>query len=129
MPSFQALFLAYCFLKINGFNIFETGYLKLEWWFSILFIILFNVYYVLFYFIQVFFFLRKNTQASINEVVFGNAAKVWLFTQGKELVKIEENNIAYFFRAGELCLAYTFDGEQYIVDKTLDEIIVEVDGK
>jgi hypothetical protein len=122
-PSFLSLFLAFAFFKINGVDIFETNYLKLERWFSILFILIVNCYYIIYYFVSLLAGLKKKektvAKAKINDLVF---------SQGSRIVKLAEKDIAVFFHKNGFSFAHTFEGAQYLVEQPLSEIILAVNS-
>lgn len=122
-PSFLGLFLATAFFRINGVDIFETNYLKLEWWFSILFILIVNCYYIIYHFVSLLAELKKKettvAPVKINDLIY---------LKGSHSVKLAENDIAVFFHKDGLNFARTFEGAQYLVERPLSEIILAVNS-
>lgn len=122
LPSFLSLFLAFAFFRINGIDIFETNYLKLEWWFSILFIVIVNCYYIIYQFISLFAGLKK-----MEETATEAEAIDLVFLQGSHQVRLAEEDIALFVGKKSLSFAHTFEGAQYLVEKRpLSEIMLPV---
>lgn len=122
LPSFLVLILAFGFFKINGADIFETNYLKLEWWFSILFIVIVNCYYIIYHFVSLFTGLEKK-----GEIATEAEAINLVFIQGSHKVRLTEEDIALFVGKEGLSLAHTFEGTQYLVEKKpLSEIMLAV---
>jgi hypothetical protein len=120
LPSFLSLFLAFAFFRINGIDIFETNYLKLEWWFSILFILVVNCYYIIYHFVSLLAELKKKEKKV-------KATPIDLeFFQGSNNVRLEEKDIALFFHKEGLSFAHTFEGGEYLVERPLSEIMLAI---
>jgi two-component system response regulator LytT len=49
--------------------------------------------------------------------------KRFLVRQGQKLISVEVNEIAYFYIDERVSLFHTFQGQKYIVDYTLDELV------
>ncbi|PLX18625.1 MAG: DNA-binding response regulator [Salinivirgaceae bacterium] len=53
--------------------------------------------------------------------------KRFMVNGGKSLIKIEVENIAYFLTEDHATFIYTFDGNQYLLDSTMEKLEVELD--
>lgn len=114
IPSFILFFLAYLFFRVNGIEMMETNYLKLEWWFSILFVILVNCYYIIRYLIR-------------HTLIQGDDKAGLIIKYGNELMRLPDHEINYIRTAGKLVVVFASDGQQYPTDKAIKTLIAELD--
>lgn len=129
MPSSIAYSLSSWFFYFKGTSISETTFMSLEFWFCILFIVLFNSYYVIYHFARLFLLVNDRKKVLSAEGMVNDNSKEWLLQYGSEWAKIKESDIAYFIPAVKGALAVTFDDQRYISNKNLEGILQEVDKK
>lgn len=120
IPSFILFFFAYLFFLINGIDMLETTYLKLEWWFSILFVILVNCYYIIQYFMRYVLFEKRDG----NEVSDGIIVK-----DGNDLIRMSTREVTHIMITADATVVYTVGGRQHITDKSLTALDAELDRK
>jgi len=125
IPGLIAFLLAASYFQIRGVNILHTSYLRYDFQFILLQILLINCYYVAYYFYS------RWTQA---EKLLGNLHND---SKGKESIKAKETfqvakgasnvilpvgDIAYCYRDGESNFLRTMAGEDFFITQSLDEV-------
>lgn len=123
VTSFITLILVYIFFAINGVDIFATNYLRLDWWFAVLFIVLANTYYIIQYLMRhVISEKRKQAQST-------NTLDEVLVKDGNELIRIHARDITHIIVVPDATVVYAVGGQQHITDKSLTELDEELDPK
>jgi len=115
-----AFLLAAVYFSFYGINILKTGYLKYDFPVICLFILLLNVYYFAYYLVQQL--RRKDEPATVityTEVIVVN--------KGTENVPVPVEQIAYFYHEGDYNFVRLFNGEDFLIPQTLDEIEQSLD--
>lgn len=123
IPSFILFFLAYLFFRVNGMDMMETNYLKLEWWFSILFVILVNCYYIIRYLIR-YTLIQEDDKSTLGDL---DSEAGLIVKYGNELIRLPDHEINYIRTAGKLVVVFASDGQQYPTDKAIKTLITELD--
>lgn len=123
VPSIITLILVYIFFSINGVDILATNYLRLDWWFAILFIILANAYYIIHYFTR-FFLIFMRQRNVFDRMGLGPTGVV--VRDGKEMKRIPNEQVTYIATVDNGSIVYTVSNEQYLTDKGVDTLSKEL---
>jgi DNA-binding LytR/AlgR family response regulator len=124
VPAVCAFLLAALYFAIRGLNIFRTTYLKYDFQFILLQLLLINVYYIAYHFYlkwshaeKIISQLASNTSSdkSVNKQTFQ-------VSKGATNLLLPVDGIAYFFRNGDSNYLRTVTGEDYFVNIALDEV-------
>lgn len=117
VPIFLCLVFASLYFSHHNLNMADTGYLKLELWFSILFIFSINSYYSLYYFAFVDF----GTVPAARKTYPG-----WTLSRRDEIRTATEDDIALFYLKEGVCFACLMNGERYTVDRSMRALMDEL---
>ncbi len=123
-PGILAFVLAFIYFSLRGMNILKTLYLRFDYPIILLLILFLNLYYLAYYFygrMRIAETMVPNSPV-IETDNSGSEVKSFLVNQGVKNLPIPLKNIAYFFREGDLNFMRTFEGEDFVVSYSLDEI-------
>ncbi|MFA6152005.1 MAG: LytTR family DNA-binding domain-containing protein [Chitinophagaceae bacterium] len=123
-PGILAFVLAFIYFSLRGMNILKTLYLRFDYPIILLLILFLNLYYLAYYFygrMRIAETMLPQSLVVETENSEDNS-KSFLVNQGIKNLPIPLKNIAYFFREGDLNFLRTFDGEDFAVSYSLDEI-------
>lgn len=117
LPGIVAFLLACLYFSLCGLNIFHTLYLKYDFPVIVLLLLLINAYYLVYYFV------RKPSGDEPSDTVEQEAYKeIMLVSKGSQNIPIQTSQIAYYFRDGDYNFLRTIDGEDFVINQTLDEL-------
>lgn len=119
VPIFLCLMFASLYFSHHDMNMADTGYMKLEFWFSILFIALLNAFYGFYHFA----FIKPDSKHP-NQ----NHYPAWTLTKGSEIKKAYEADIALFYVEKGICFACLMNGEKYTIDRSIEMLMDEVNA-
>jgi len=125
VPSIVLFLLAYLFFWINDVDMMATSYAKLEWWFSILFLILVNCYYVIRHLMRYILF-QKSGQ---DEVSGMGSSEGIMVKDGNELIRIPVSDVTHIHHVLDTTLVYVLGGKQYLTDKTVTALADELNPR
>lgn len=125
IPSIVLFLLACLFFWINDVDMMSTSYAKLEWWFSILFVILVNCYYIIRYLMRRVLFQEKGKSKSTNL----DSSDGLIVKHGNEQVWIPTHEITYIQPAEKAALVHVVSGQQYLTEKTTKILVEELDPR
>ncbi len=124
VPGLLAFILAFIYFSLRGMNILKTLYLRFDYPIILLLILFLNLYYLAYYFygrMRIAETMVPNSPL-IETDNSGDSSKSFLVNLGVKNLPIPVENIAYFFREGDLNFLRTFNGEDFPVSFSLDEI-------
>jgi hypothetical protein len=125
IPGILALILAALYFKVRGYNILHTSYLRYDFQFILLQLLLINIYYLAYY-----FYGRSLQSKSIIEnisktnKVLSNPVlnETFQVSRGLTTLLLPIDEIAYCFRIAESNFLRTIAGEDFFISQSLDEI-------
>src|SRR5690554_4215442 len=120
IPILLCLVLASLYFSHHDMDMAATGYMKLELWFSVLFIAFINSYYSLYYFALVKPDVEPPDQAG---------SRIWTLTRAGEIRKAKESDIALFYVEEGVRYACLMNGERYTVDRSIEMLMDELSEK
>jgi hypothetical protein len=123
-PGILAFLMAFIYFSLRGMHILDTLYLRFDYPIILLLILLLNLYYLAYYFYER---MRFAENAVVNspigqEEINGETRQTFLINQGAKSIPIPITDIAYFFREGAYNFLRTFNGDDYAVMQSLDEV-------
>lgn len=131
IPGVCAFLLASAYFAIRGINIFKTTYLKYDFEFILLQLLLINVYYIAYHFYLKWSQARQIISKLASEAL-GHVATVpqtFQVSKGAANLLLPVDGIAYFYRDGDSNYLRTVTGEDYFVNTTLDEVQQQLSGE
>ncbi len=131
IPGLCAFLLAALYFFIRGKNIFHTTYLTYDYQFILALLLMINIYYIAYHFYV------KSAQAEkviSSLAIKGSEISVtgrhsFQVSKGATNMLLPVEGIAYFFRQGDSNYLRTISGEDYFVNKALDEVQQELPEK
>jgi hypothetical protein len=127
MPFLLAFMLAALYFRIRGVNILRTSYLRYDFQFILLQILIINCYYVSYYFYSRWLQAREvisKISQNINKESLTDTKRGGTFQVSKGasnlLLRLEE--IAYCYREGESNFLWTINGEDFFISQSLDDV-------
>jgi hypothetical protein len=120
LPGLCAFLLAALYFFVRGRNIFNTTYLTYDFQFILTLLLLINVYYIAYHFYARWSQAQKIISAFTHPMAAGR--QTFQVTKGQSNILLPIEGIAYFFREGESNYLRTFNGENYFMNATLDEV-------
>jgi len=133
LPAVVALLLAALYFKLNGLDIFKTLYLQIDFPVIVGMILLFNLYYLAFY-----FYLRMRMAEMAVAQVGGNASiasdkyetkEVIIASRGAKNIPIPVEKISYIYHQDQYNFIRTSDKEDFLVTDPLDTIQQQLSPK
>ncbi|UOE51329.1 LytTR family transcriptional regulator DNA-binding domain-containing protein [Mucilaginibacter sp. SMC90] len=124
VPGLLAFLLAALYFRIRGYNILHTTYLRYDFQFILLQILLINFYYVSYYFYGRWR-QAKNVIDRIGSVApapVASGATTFQVSKGAANVLLPIDEIAYFYRKGDSNFLRTMQGEDFFITLSLDEV-------
>ncbi len=123
-PGILAFILAFIYFSLRGMNILKTLYLRFDYPIILLLILFLNLYYLAYYFYGRMRIAQTMAPTSLIAEAEGDLAnpRSFLVHQGMKNLPIPLDQTAYFFREGESNFLRTFDGNDFVVSQSLDEI-------
>ncbi len=125
MPGLFAFLLAALYFKVRGYNILHTSYLRYDFQFILLQILIINCYYVAYYFygrwLQARSVIEKMSKAKhvLPDIGFNETFQV---SKGATNVLLPMDEIAYCYRREETNFLRTIKGEDFFISQSLDEV-------
>ncbi len=124
IPALCAFLLAFTYFVIRGINIFQTTYLKYDFQFILLQLLLINLYYVAYHFYLKWSHAEKTitrlSQKQTNPTT--ETKETFQVSKGASNLLLAVDEIAYFFREGDSNYLRTVRGEDYFINAPLDEV-------
>lgn len=119
VPGIVDFMLATIYFSFFGVNIIEdTFYLVYAFPYIMLMILLFNLYYLAYY-----FFIRFRQLKSIPaDHPTDNEKQQFIINSGNRHVKVEVTDIAYVLHEGEFNYLYLFTGNKHLIPETLESL-------
>jgi len=133
LPAVVALLLAALYFKLNGLDIFKTLYLQIDFPVIVGMILLFNLYYLAYY-----FYLRMRmaemavVQASGNANIASDKSEikeVIIASRGAKNIPIPVEKISYIYHQEQYNFIRTSDKEDFLVTDPLDTIQQQLSPK
>lgn len=133
LPAVVALLLAALYFKLNGLDIFKTLYLQIDFPVIVGMILLFNLYYLAYY-----FYLRMRMAEMAVAQVSGNAniasdksetKEVIIASRGAKNIPIPVEKISYIYHQDQYNFIRTSDKEDFLVTYPLDTIQQQLSPK
>jgi len=133
LPAVVALLLAALYFKLNGLDIFKTLYLQIDFPVIVGMILLFNLYYLAYY-----FYLRMRmaemavAQASSNATIASDKSEikeVIIASRGAKNIPIPVEKISYIYHQDQYNFIRTSDKEDFLVTDPLDTIQQQLSPK
>ncbi len=124
VPGLLAFLLAALYFRIRGHNILHTSYLRYDFQFILLQILLINFYYVTFY----FYGRWRQAKSLIDKIGKSTPVADTAFAQTFQVIKGAKNvllpidEIAYCYRKEESNFLRTINGEDFFINQSLDEV-------
>jgi hypothetical protein len=124
IPGFLAFLLAALYFRLNGISILDTSYLRYDFQFILLQILIINCYYIAYYFYgkwaqaKEVIDMMDKTKPMINEV----ARETFQVSKGAANVLLGMDQIAYCYRKDESNFLRTITGEDFYINLSLDEV-------
>jgi hypothetical protein len=124
IPAFCAFLMAFAYFVIRGINIFQTTYLKYDFQFILLQLLLINLYYVAYHFYQKWSHAEKTiARLALKQTDSMLGTKeTFQVSKGATNILLPVDGIAYIFRDGDSNYLRTVSGEDYFVNNALDEV-------
>ena len=133
LPAVVALLLAALYFKLNGLDIFKTLYLQIDFPVIAGMILLFNLYYLAYY-----FYLRMRIAEMAVAQASGNAnispdkseiKEVIIASRGAKNIPIPVEKISYIYHQDQYNFIRTSDKEDFLVTDPLDTIQQQLSPK
>lgn len=133
LPAVVALLLAALYFKLNGLDIFKTLYLQIDFPVIVGMILLFNLYYLAYY-----FYLRMRMAETAVAHATGNAniapdkseaKEVIIASRGAKNIPIPVEKISYIYHQDQYNFIRTSDKEDFLVTDPLDTIQQQLSPK
>lgn len=121
LPAILAFLLATLYFRLFDIDIFVTRYLTYDFPVILLMLLLINVYYVAFYFYKQWKFTRDSLPTE--PVQKNSPTKDVIMTyKADKAVPVSIKNILYLYHANDYNFLRTINGEDILVEHTLDEL-------
>ncbi len=120
-PAFLAFILAYFYFRSFGLNIFvNTYYLRFDFPVVVLMLMLFNIYYLAFYFYRKWQLLEQEKD---HKPLFkDDAATTFIVQRGTKNIPITVGDICYFYHNENYNFLRTFEKEDFLIAESLEEV-------
>src|SRR5690606_28112101 len=106
--------LATLYFAIFGFNILDTVYLRFDFPVIGLMIVMLNGFYTAYYFYKKSKIASANSETPLKEI--------FMVVRGSKTIPLPVKQICYFFRLQDQNFAKSFEGEDFVIPQSLDEI-------
>ena len=128
IPSLFAFLLAFGYFVIRGVNIFQTTYLRYDFQFILLQLLMINLYYVAYYFYQKWSQAEKaiSILASKTQQPEKGRKETFQVSRGAGNILLQVDEIAYLFRDGDSNYLRTVNGEDYFINVALDDALQQL---
>lgn len=124
LPSLLAFLMAFAYFQTRGLDILNTTYLRLDFPFIVLLLVLLNAYYVAFYCYLKWTHAEHTMMkvlASVSEPENKNK-DIFMVSKGANVIPLPTTQISYVYRDEEVNYLKTVDAETYYLSQSLDEI-------
>lgn len=125
LPGVAAFMLAALYFRIRDVNIFRTSYLRYDFQFILMQVLLINIYYVAYYFYVRWLQAEQliGSLGSNQSIKAANGAKeTFQVSKGARNLILAVSEIAYCYRDGDSNYLRTMGGEVYFIPQSLDEV-------
>jgi hypothetical protein len=124
IPGLLAFLLAALYFRIRGYNILKTSYLRYDFQFILLQILIINCYYVAYYFYGRWSQARATIEAmgKSQPITEGAANDTFQVSKGATNVILPIDEIAYCYRNEDSNFLRTIKGEDFYISHSLDEV-------
>jgi len=126
LPSVLALLLAALYFKLNGVDIFKTQYFQIDFPVIVGMILLFNLYYLAYYFFLQMRFAEQQAQAIEQKADTGAAQtsekKFIMATRGTKNIPVPISRIHYIYHVEPYNVIRTAEKEDFVISESLDAI-------
>jgi hypothetical protein len=127
MPGLLAFLLAALYFRIRGYNILRTSYLRYDFQFILLQILVINCYYVAYYFygrwLQARDVINKiSKNINMGSLTEAERSDTFQVSKGASNLLLRLEEIAYCYREGESNFLRTINGEDFFISQSLDEV-------
>nr|WP_067054281.1 LytTR family DNA-binding domain-containing protein [Mucilaginibacter sp. L294] len=132
IPGIFAFMLAAFYFRLNGINIFRTTYLRYDFQFILLQILLINAYYITYYFYARWSYAElvlKSLSKDLDKVESNPVKETFQVAKGASNILLPINDIAYCYRDGDTNFLRTFTGEDFFISQSLDEVQLQLPEK
>ncbi|MCY1542169.1 LytTr DNA-binding domain protein [compost metagenome] len=130
LVSLASFFLVFLYFRAFGRDIMASGYTKYELPFSMALLTILNLFYVVYYFWIKWQWVKAEQEFHlINEPESKTPAIYQIMVyKGATVIPLQIDDIANICKVENTMLVYTFDREQYVTDKTLEELEQRLDS-
>lgn len=132
-PAVVALLLAALYFKLNGLDIFKTLYFQIDFPVIVGMILLFNIYYLAYYFYLQMRLAEKAAKtlddaenATLNRA---ESKEVIITSRGAKNIPIPVNKISYIYHQEQYNFIKTSDNEDFLIAEPLDIIQQQLSPK
>jgi len=124
VPGLMAFLLAALYFRIRGYNILHTSYLRYDFQYILLQILLINFYYIGYYFYGKWQQAKKVIErfGSMVPAPERQGKETFQVSNGSTNVLLPLDEIAYCYRKGESNFLRTMQGEDFFITQSLDEV-------
>ncbi|SDE87272.1 LytTr DNA-binding domain-containing protein [Mucilaginibacter pineti] len=124
IPGFLAFLLAALYFRLNGVNILDTSYLRYDFQFILLQILIINCYYIAYYFYERWAQAKEVIDRMDKTTPITNDAvrETFQVSKGAANVLLGMDQIAYCYRKDESNFLRTVTGEDFFISLSLDEV-------
>lgn len=132
-PAVVALLLAALYFKLNGLDIFKTLYFQIDFPVIVGMILLFNIYYLAYYFYLQMRLAEKaaKTLDGAENAILNRAEskEVIIASRGAKNIPIPVNKISYIYHLDQYNFIKTSDNEDFLIAEPLDIIQQQLSPK
>lgn len=128
MPSLVAFLLAFFYFKLYGIDIILTPHLRFDFPIIFLMLLILNIYYVTYYFYsrlnqveQATLHVDSTVKEAVEEQATSTKASL-LVNKGTRNIPLPLEQISYFYHEGEYNFVRSFEGEDFLIPYTLDQL-------
>jgi len=128
IPGLLAFLLAALYFRVRGYNILRTSYLRYDFQFILLQILVINCYYVAYHFYSRWLQAREVIGTLGRHIGAGSGEaksalmETFQVSKGAKNVLLRLDEIAYCYRRGESNFLRTANGEDFFITQSLDEV-------
>jgi uncharacterized membrane protein len=125
VPGIFAFMLATLYFRIRGVNIFRTSYLRYDFQFILMQVLIINIYYVAWYFYSRWSQAEQligSLGIGLSKTAPNTQKETFQVSKGARNTVLATSEIAYCYREGESNFVRTMAGEDFFITQSLDEV-------
>jgi len=129
--SLASFFLVFLYFKAFGRDIMASGYTKYELPFSMALLTILNLFYVVYYFWIKWQWVKAEQEFQLINEPNSKTSAIYqvMVYKGAAGIPLQTDDIASICKVENTMLVYTFDKEQHVTDKTLEELEQSLDSR